>query len=275
MIKAFSAGLSDRGKRRPSNQDTLFRDDNLGLYSVADGMGGHRGGDMASRLAVDALTDFMQNSSRDGHNLAVDNDRSYDLCDEARRLQAAILSANRKVYLKSRQDEALRGMGTTISTVYLTGNRLIAANVGDSPIYLIRNREIEMLSTPHTLYHEHHTRHPDAKIHDRYRHVLTRSVGTSESVEIDMYEIQCFKDDHVIICSDGLSNKVSPQEILTTAKESDVGGACRSLVELANTRGGEDNITLINLRIQSVSTLKRSRLFGRLLYGIKRWIRKK
>lgn len=273
MIKAHSAGLTDRGKRRASNQDTLFRDDGLGLYSVADGMGGHKGGDVASRLAVEALTDFMQNSP-DGTSATIElHAEGSDLSDDAHRLQGAIRAANAEIYRRSRQDEACRGMGTTISAVYLTGERLIAANVGDSPIYLIRNQEIEMLSTPHTLYHEHISRDPEAIVSDRYRHILTRSVGTSDSVEIDLYEVQCFKDDRIVICSDGLSNKVSAKEILDAAQQRDLGQACQSLVALANARGGEDNITLINLRIGAVSQKSR-KVLGRLFHALNRWIAK-
>jgi protein phosphatase len=145
-------------------------------------------------------------------------------------------------------------MGSTVSAVYFTDGTFIAANVGDSPIYLIRDGRIKLLSVPHTVIAEQTALDPEnaARLGMEFRHVLTRAMGTEESVKADIYEIQCFKNDILVISSDGLSDKASPEEIqqLVDGNGSDV--ACRQLVDLANERGGDDNITAIVLKVKMV-----------------------
>ena len=145
-------------------------------------------------------------------------------------------------------------MGSTVSAVYFTDDTLIAANVGDSPIYLIRDDKIKMLSMPHTVLAEQAALNPEnaEKLGMEFRHVLTRAMGTEESVDADLYEIQCFKNDTLVISSDGLSDKASPQEILELVKNNKLNTACQRLIELANDRGGDDNVTAIVLKVKMV-----------------------
>lgn len=253
MIAIESAGITDRGKKRQANEDALFLEDTLGLYVVADGMGGHLAGEVASRLVVDTIRDYIQSCTED----AVDENLIY--CDEilskeANRLLSGIHLSNKVVHQAARANSSYRGMGSTVAAVYFTDGTLIAANVGDSPIYLIRDGHVKLLSVPHTVLAEQAALNPEnaEKLGMEFRHVLTRAMGTEESVKADLYEIICFKDDILVISSDGLSDKASPEEIqqLVDGKGSDA--ACRRLVDLANGRGGDDNITAIVLKVKMV-----------------------
>jgi protein phosphatase len=141
-----------------------------------------------------------------------------------------------------------------VSAIYFTESTLIAANVGDSPIYLIRGGKIKLLSVPHTFIEEQKTLNPEnaEKLGMEFRHVLTRAVGTEKSVIADIYEIQCFRDDILVISSDGLNDKVSSEEILELVYNDGPDAACQKLVNLANDRGGDDNITVIVLKVKLV-----------------------
>jgi len=253
MILIESAGITDRGKKRKGNEDALFLGDSLGLYVVADGMGGHLAGEVASRLVVDTIEDFI----KDNQTTPIDenpNNGDRALSREARRLLSGIQLSNKVVHDAARNNSSYRGMGSTVSAVYFTDGTFIAANVGDSPIYLIRDGNIKLLSVPHTVIAEQTALDPDnaARLGREFRHVLTRAMGTEESVKADIYEIQCFKNDILVISSDGLSDKASPEEIQQLVDGNGTDAACRLLVDLANERGGDDNITAIVLKVKMV-----------------------
>jgi len=253
MIVIESAGITDRGKKRQGNEDSLFIEDSLGLYVVADGMGGHQAGEVASRLVVDTIGDYIKNrrESADNEN-PINGDET--LSPEADRLMSGIHLSNKAVHEAARGNSSYRGMGSTVSAVYFTDGTFIAANVGDSPIYLIRDGRINLLSVPHTVLAEQTALDPEnaARLGKEFRHVLTRAMGTEESVIADIYEIQCFKDDILVISSDGLSDKASPEEIQQLVDGNGSDAACRRLVDLANHRGGDDNITAIVLKVKTV-----------------------
>lgn len=268
MAEIESAGITDVGKKRKGNEDALFLDDVLGLYMVADGMGGHQSGEVASRVTVETVRDYM--SRFKGGAVAEELADSDDtLSKEANRLLSGILLANRGVYHLSRSRLAYRGMGSTLSAVYLTGETLTAANVGDSPIFLIHNGSIELLSVIHTVFSEHAALDPvGAKmLGPRFKHMLTRAMGVAETVKPDVCEVQVFEGDCLVICSDGLTDKVSPEEILRILNRERPEKACHLLVELANERGGDDNITLIAVRVKSLHR-ERSGVMGMLSHVI-------
>jgi protein phosphatase len=253
MIIVESASITDRGKKRKANEDALMVEDALGLYVVADGMGGHRAGNVASRLVVATMAEYIKKAiGNDDCEQTADFDET--LSKEANRLLGSIRMSNQMVHEASLKNGSYRGMGSTVSAVYFTENTLIAANVGDSPIYLVRDGKIKLLSVPHTLLAEQTALNPEhaATLGSEYRHVLTRAVGTEKSVSADIYELQCFKDDILVISSDGLNDKVSPPEILKLTRTNGPAAACKKLVELANDRGGDDNITVIVLKVKSV-----------------------
>jgi protein phosphatase len=253
MITVESASITDRGKKRKANEDALIFEDALGLYVVADGMGGHQAGDVASRLVVKTIGEYIKKSSGgDDGNQTADIDET--LSHEANRLLSSIHMSNQVVYDASRANRSCRGMGSTVSAVYLTDSTLIAANVGDSPIYLVRDDKIKLLSVPHTYLAEQQALDPEntQKLRMEFRHVLTRAVGTEKCVKADICEIQCFRDDIVVISSDGLNDKVSPQEILELVRDNELEMACQKMVKLANDRGGDDNITVILLNVKLI-----------------------
>jgi protein phosphatase len=257
MIIVESTGISDVGKKRERNEDSLFYDDKLGLYVVADGMGGHLAGEVASRLVVETMRDFI----RQNKEAPQPDDSTYrddSISKEANHLLSGIRLSNRVVHEASLQHESQRGMGSTVSAVYFTEDSFIVANVGDSPVYLIRNDSIELLSVLHTVFAEQTARDPEYAdlIGNEFKHVLTRAMGVDESVQAHIHETFCRKNDIIVISSDGLTDKASPEEIRQVVKGSDSGKACRKLVDLANERGGDDNITAIILKVK---TIKRSR----------------
>ena len=253
MIIVESAGITDVGKKRQGNEDALFFDDALKLYVVADGMGGHRAGEIASTLVVDTISKYIRQASNNGDDVSkFASDKT--LSHKANMLLSGIHLSNQVVHKASLQNEEFRGMGSTVSAVYFTSGTLIAANVGDSPIYLIRDGQIKLLSKPHTVLAEQQALNPAnaKKLGMEFRHVLTRAMGTEDSVKVDIYEIQCFKDDILVISSDGLSDKALPEEILELVDRNGLETACQRLVKLANDRGGDDNVTAIVLKVKMV-----------------------
>jgi len=253
MAKIESAGISDIGKRRKQNEDSLFLDDRMGLYVVADGMGGHNAGEVASKLVVETIRDYIKQGQSDDpveERVGID----ANLSKEAGLLLAGIQLSNRIVHQTALSNEAYRGMGSTVSAVYFTEKTFIVANVGDSLIYLIRNGEIEQLAVPHTLVAEQTERDPENAelLWSDFKHVLTRAMGVDEKVKADISEKPFFKNDILVICSDGLTDKAADEEILELVYNRRSEKACKSLVDLANARGGDDNITAIVLKVRSM-----------------------
>jgi protein phosphatase len=252
-VKVESCGITDVGRKRKGNEDSYFLDENLRIYVVADGMGGHQAGEVASKLVVDTIKDRMNRYSDGNTDIiwAIPKASKYSSW-----LVSGILEANKQVFRLSKSRKEFEGMGSTVSAVFVTKETLIAANVGDSPIYLIRNNEISLLSVPHTAMAEYAAFAPaGAKpLSDKYRHVITRAMGSKETVEPDFREITPHPGDTVVLCSDGLSDKVTPEEIMKIAGSNPPPKAGRMLVDLANERGGEDNITLIVLKITGDSS---------------------
>jgi protein phosphatase len=254
MIVIESAGITDRGKKRKGNEDALFLGDSMGLYVVADGMGGHLAGEVASKMVVETMGDYLKSCQEK----AEDEAPVYfneTLSKEANQLLSSIHLSNKAVHEAARGNSLYRGMGSTVSAVYFSEGTFIAANVGDSPIYLIRDGNIKLVSVPHTVIAEQTALDPAnaEKLGMEFRHVLTRAMGTEEYVKADIYELQCFRDDILVISSDGLSDKASPEEIQQLVDGNGSDTACRRLVDLANDRGGDDNITAIVLKVKMVN----------------------
>lgn len=259
MIEIDSSGITDVGRRREQNEDSLFYDDGMGLYVVADGMGGHNAGEVASRLVVETMRDYLNQDPADDppQNTVGANEK---LSKNARRLLASIHLSNQVVHQTASKNEDCKGMGSTVSAVYFTDRTFIVANVGDSLVYLIRNGKIKLLSVPHTLVAEQAELDPEnAELLWRdFKHVLTRAMGVDKSVQADINEMPFFSNDILVISSDGLTDKASPEEILELVDDQGSDQACQKLVDLANTRGGDDNITAIVLRIKSGPNNNRS-----------------
>lgn len=267
MFILESAGLTDIGKKRKGNEDALFLDDNLRLYLVADGMGGRQAGEVASQLVVETISDYIARVTG-GHETDELMDVDPELSKEANRLLASVSLANYGIHQLSRSKEAFRGMGSTVSAIYFAGETLIAANVGDSPIFLVHNGNIETISMPHTVRAQQAALDPQGTRRiggEQYDHMLTRAMGIEETVEADICELQCFKGDILVVSSDGLSNKVPPEEILQVVTTEHPQKACKILVDLANERGGPDNITVIVVKVKGIKPKGRriARFFAR------------
>jgi protein phosphatase len=226
--------------------------DDLHIYVVADGMGGHKAGEVASRIVVETIQNKMNQpaSNTDGKNLIT---LKETLSPEATRIVAGIHLANQAVFTLSENNEDYKGMGSTVSAILLADTKIIAANVGDSPIYLIRNNIIEALYTPHTYMAEHAKLAPKGAkpLGEQYAHMITRAVGLKAAVEPAVCEIEGLQGDILLICSDGLSDLLKPEEIKKVATTYQPEKAVRALVAYANKRGGRDNITIIIIHLTS------------------------
>lgn len=241
------AALTDVGCRRTRNEDAFLVSDAAKLYVVSDGMGGHAAGDVASRLVVDGMGEYIRRVNDPAD--APGPPEGSGLSRDAAALVDAVAHANFKVWEAARGDEACRGMGATVAVVWIRGETFVAANVGDSPVYYIHGQAIEMVSVPHNLSGGSPHGDNGAPEPTGLGHVLTRAMGVRERVAADVCESQCYPGDRFVLCSDGLSNRVSEEEILQAALNLAPTDAARSLVALAKARGGDDNITVVVVKV--------------------------
>lgn len=249
-----SAGLSDVGQKRKGNEDSLFLDDRMGLYVVADGMGGHLAGEVASKIVVDTIRDYMGRFGREKNPEELE-DHDASLSKEANRLLSSVHLANQAVHSMAGQKKAYTGMGSTVSAVYTTDAGFVIVNVGDSPIYLVHQGALEPIYVPHTVIAEQAAMDPEAvgRLSEKFAHMLTRAMGVEDTVAPSVLELQAWAGDTIIIASDGLTNMVEPDEIKKVLLAEPPQSACRTLVDLANARGGDDNITVIIIKVKRVS----------------------
>ena len=250
MVMIDSAGLSDVGRKRLENQDCFCVEDNLGLYVVADGMGGHLAGEVAGRMVIESIRNYFV-ALESNRNQPPQAKHDGSLSTEANHLLNAVAYANSQVYQASIDQPDYRGMGSTVAALLFTPDTFVAANVGDSSIYLIHEERIERISVPHTVIAAQNELAPEQRqlYGSDFQHMLTRGIGIEAEVEPDFCESPCFNGDRFIICSDGLSDKVAPEEILDIALANAPRKICRTLVDLANARGGDDNTTVVALTI--------------------------
>ena len=224
-----STGLSDAGRRRRRNEDAWVC--HPPLFAVADGMGGARGGEIASRVAATALGEDV-----DGNGEA--------------RVVALIQEANRQVYERAREDSDASGMGTTITVALFENGIVSIGHVGDSRAYLIRDRKVDQLTEDHSLVAElvrtGRLSPEEAESHPQ-RSVITRALGTDPDVDVDVFSVEAKPGDVFLICSDGLTSMVDDEVILDTVegRRDDLDAVAKELVAAANRSGGEDNITVV------------------------------
>ncbi|MEB3198315.1 MAG: Stp1/IreP family PP2C-type Ser/Thr phosphatase [Candidatus Sericytochromatia bacterium] len=230
--------LTDIGKVREINQDYLFADKELGLFMVADGMGGHAAGEKASQTAVQIISGHLTQATQQATN--------GQLIDE---IQGAIQEANRQIINASMEDASMRGMGTTATVIVTKDDLMYVGHVGDSRAYLIRHRRIDQITDDHSIVAQlvraraitpqEAARHP-------YRNVITRCLGMQVDLEADTQQRELKPGDRLLICSDGLSGLVSDDEMLQYVVSSqDPQQTCHDLVQLALERGGSDNISVV------------------------------
>jgi protein phosphatase len=241
-MKIVARGITDVGKKRDHNEDSFLVDVGLGLFVVADGMGGHAGGGTASRLAVETIEAAMRTAGE------LEEGKLRDALAEA------LARACRSVYGAAQADPSLAGMGTTVTAAAVAGPAAVIAHVGDSRCYLVRGGRIHQVSEDHSLVNEQLKAGAitaDEARHSRFRNIITRSVGFEEQVQIDMLGFVLEPQDQLVLCSDGLSNLAEDREILEVVTHATVEEAPARLVDLANSRGGDDNITVILVRAEA------------------------
>ena len=235
-MKAFAA--TDVGKVREVNQDCVFSSTGPvgclpNLFIVADGMGGHKAGDIASRLTVDSVVDKLSKvNSKDYISVITDT----------------IIKVNKEVIDKAAESQDYEGMGTTLVVATVFENILKVANVGDSRLYVI-GEDIIQITRDHSLVEEMVTNgqlaRADARV-DKRKNIITRAIGGESKVEAEMFSVELKPKDKILMCSDGLSNMVDDTEILEIInREPDIEKAARMLIDAANENGGKDNISVV------------------------------
>ncbi|MGO9830477.1 MAG: Stp1/IreP family PP2C-type Ser/Thr phosphatase [Myxococcaceae bacterium] len=250
-MKAASAGLTDVGRKRDHNEDSFLIDEELQLYVVADGMGGHAGGGTASRIAVETIDKRL----RDLRAAEAPSPAPANLQDSAvpETIRSAVEQACLAIFAKAQEDPELAGMGTTVISLLLDDAHAFFAHVGDSRAYLIRGELIQQISEDHSLVNEQIKAGmitPEEARHSRYRNIITRSVGFEEEVQVDVMGLLAEPGDVFILCSDGLANMMEDTEILEIVRANPLEEIPAKLIELANERGGDDNITVIAVRAE-------------------------
>lgn len=231
---------TNKGLMRENNEDNLIVEefDNYSLYAVADGMGGHKAGEVASSIAIEGIRNYF-----------VECMEMEDFKPPLFIIESINLS-NDKIREESLKNDECCGMGTTVTMAVLDKKQdtIYIGNVGDSRAYLLRNDEIEQITTDHTYVHEllkdGRITAEEAKIHPK-RNVITRALGSEESVHADIFEIEFYKNDILILCTDGLTTHVSNDKMLDIIKEYGTSESVQKLIKQANDNGGTDNITII------------------------------
>lgn len=238
-MKTFS--MTDVGRRREMNQDYMFTSETAvgklpNLFIVADGMGGHKAGEYASRFTVDTMVDIIENANAKEPVAAIGQ---------------AIKEANRLLLKEAKTDESKAGMGTTVVAAVLMDKTLYAANVGDSRLYVLNQDTITQITRDHSLVEEMvrlgEMDKADAKDHPD-KNIITRAVGVAPELEIDFFETEINDGDIILLCTDGLTNMIEDEDIRRIIlSQRDIVERTEKLIETANQNGGRDNITVVLL----------------------------
>lgn len=247
------AVISDPGLRRTSNEDCHTVRPDIGLFVVADGMGGHVAGEVASRIAVEAIEAFTEETAGADRNRTWPFPFDPGISLEANRLKAAFRLANRRIAGAINDSQDLRGMATTASAILCGVRSACVAHVGDSRVYVLRGDGLEQLTHDHSWVEEQvraGTLSPSAARQHPWRNVVTRALSGGEDPEVDTTEIHPQHGDRYLLCSDGLFAVVSDQQIaeILADRTASLDEICRRLVEAANAAGGPDNITALVLQ---------------------------
>ena len=254
MLRIRSYGSTDVGLLRTHNEDCFAVSDRDQLYVLADGMGGHNHGEVASRIAVNSIFEFIsQNDDNDG-TLPLGYDAS--LHQHSNSLKRSIHAAHDRVLKAIREDGSLLGMGTTVVTALRKGNILSIAHVGDSRGYRLRNGHLELLTQDHTWVNEQvvagYLSEEQAKSHP-LKNVVTRALGGDSDIVVDVLETEASPGDLFLLCSDGLTTMLSDEEIHERlVAETSLEEVGRRLIHDANARGGFDNVTVVLLGVEDL-----------------------
>ena len=254
-MKLICAGITDVGCAREHNEDDFYLSEgDEALCIVADGMGGHSSGEVASAMAIRAIVDYYRETLTEKSEVEGEvNGEEEDVDVDGFRLGEALRTANQAVFRAASGDESLDGMGTTIVSGYFTEEGVYMAHIGDSRAYRFRNGELEQMTPDHSLANEYVRMGILAKEDVEffpYKNVITRACGLSEQVEVDIQFKAVEPGDLYIFCTDGLSDMVPDRELLPIFQaETDLEKLCNLLVDRAKENGGDDNITVILARV--------------------------
>lgn len=255
-MEIVSGGVSDVGRVRTNNEDSYQILDSLNLFVLSDGMGGEAHGEVASALAVETIVKYCTENRSDSAATLLDGAEAH-WSEKTKQLQRAVRQANFNIYESARKNPAQRGMGATVTAVWVNDDRLSVAHVGDSRAYLLRTGNLQQLTSDHSLVAEQVRRGiitPQQAEESDMQSVLLRALGAHEDVEVDVDEVGTYPGDVLLLCSDGLTRMVTEPEIAGALQaEVDPRSAARKLVDLANENGGLDNVTVIVARFQEVS----------------------
>lgn len=252
-LKLRYAGNTHVGMKRSHNEDNLAILAEENLYMVADGMGGHASGEVASKMAVETVADFFRETAKDEDitwPYKMEKGRKY----EENRLAAGIKLANLRIYETAAQNAAQRGMGTTIVALAFSGNSAFVGHVGDSRIYRVRGEDLELITEDHSLLNDY------IKMKDLteqeienfpHKNVIVRALGMKETVQVDVAHEEPEVGDLYLLCSDGLNGMVTDEDIrrILVDKRDDLEACCNELIQAANDGGGNDNVTVVLVEI--------------------------
>ena len=252
-LRVRFAGETDVGRKRDHNEDNLYLPTDERFAIVADGMGGHASGEVASKIAVDSVVEHFKHTAEEpAMTWPFKVDRANR--QEINRLVLGIKLANLNVYEAAQKDEKLHGMGTTIVSLFVLDDCAIIGHVGDSRCYRIRDEEIVQITEDHSLLNDYLKMKrltPGEASNFAQKNVIVRALGMKESVQVDVFTETPRLGDIYVLCTDGLSGMISDDEIRTIARgEAELDKACEKLIAAANANGGVDNITVVLARIE-------------------------
>lgn len=237
----FAAG-TDTGLIRNSNEDSYRiipeSSQNPCVVIIADGMGGHNCGEVASRMTVDYISDYMERSGS----------RLFSCPDIGEEIKKLVGETNTAVFEASLTRPEASGMGTTLTMAVIVGSKVTVAHVGDSRLYIAQSDSMRQVTQDHSYIEEliknGTLTREEAESHPR-KHVITRAIGSSKDLEVDILDFEATEGDVLLLCTDGLTNMICENEIYSIIKDSEPQKACEQLIEAAKSKGGEDNITVI------------------------------
>ncbi len=255
-MRAIAAGASDVGLQREHNEDSFIVLKEHDLFVVADGMGGHRAGDVASKLATETISEFFKSTANEDVTWPFHFDTN--LSEEENRLLTGIRVANRQIFERSARSREFHGMGTTVVGAMFSPSksRMYIGHVGDSRCYRIRDGQIRLLTRDHSLINDYLLAMPELTEEQRSelpKNVITRALGMQDQVVVDIQHDDPVPGDVYVLCSDGLSGMVTDEEMRhIVGAAPDIRAACIELIARANEHGGEDNITAVVIKIESL-----------------------
>ena len=258
-ITLSACAKTDRGLAREGNEDAFYFSASDGVFIVADGMGGHLAGSVASNTAVQVISGVL------GEQLdpRIEN-RTSERAQAA--IESAVAAANKAIFARSERDAALQGMGTTCVSAVFAGEHFVVGHVGDSRAYLFRGGASRQLTVDHSLLADaaRHSRDPRQELRFSYlRNVITKAIGPSSEVEAESHIHRAEDKDVLLLCTDGLSNYVTPEEMaeLVNAGKG-LGATCDALIDKAKLRQSDDNITAVLVSVGVVSSRHREKASG-------------